>query len=375
MTFIEVDPSIVLAAVRGTRFAQLEGDGVRITRLPRSATAEIPDGELERVASQAAGVHLTLLTAATTLRLHARWTRILRVGDPVDRSVPVVVASIDGRPVARATVPAASVHRLDDAGGWTFEAHPATTVSLTLPTGPPREVDVWLPQAAAIEGLVVSADADVAAASPDQRLQWIHYGSSISQCVEAPDPISTWPALAAAELGWNSTSLGLSGQAMADPVVARVIRDLTADVVTLKIGINPVTAGSMTRRHFEPLLHEFVDVVRQGHPETTLVLISPIACPIHEVERGPTLVVDGRAVADPAGRGMSLREVRASVDAVVAARHVEFLDGRDLLGLSEAHLLADGLHPGPEGYRVMARRFADRMRILAPLGTTRSGDR
>lgn len=367
---VAVDPAVVLDAVRGTRFAEREVDGIRISRLPDEAVVEVPAGELARVASQAAGVHLAFRTAAKRFALRARFARILRESDPADRLLPVVVATIDGREVARAVVPFTAVHRLDDAGHWRFEPADPASVALEVPPEGSKDVDIWLPHAASVEGLVVEADADVVASPRSTKPRWVHYGSSISHCVEAPDPLSTWPALAAAQLGWDSTNLGVSGQAMLDPAVGRVIRDLPADIITVKVGINPVNAGSMTRRHFEPLLHEFAELIGSRHPKSSLIVISPIICPIHEEAAGPTRIIDGRAVASEGG-GMSLRDVRAAIDAVVTRRGLAFIDGRELLGSDDADLLVDGLHPGLAGYRLIAARFAQLMRARHPVAFER----
>jgi len=93
---------------------------------------------------------------------------------------------------------------------------------------------------------------------------------------------------AALRSGFSPLSLGFAGQCMLDPFVARTIRDLPADVISLKVGINLVNADSMTDRTFGPALHGFLDQVRDGHPDTPILLVSPIHCPsvVHWVVTG-----------------------------------------------------------------------------------------
>ena len=71
-------------------------------------------------------------------------------------------------------------------------------------------------------------------------------------------------------------------------MAARVIRDTGADLISPKIGINLVNADLMRVRAFGPAVHGFLDTIRDGHPETPLLVVSPTACPIHESTPGPS---------------------------------------------------------------------------------------
>ena len=46
----------------------------------------------------------------------------------------------------------------------------------------------------------------------------------------------------------------------------------------------------MRRRAFTPAVHGFLDTIREGHPDTPLLVVSPILCPIHEDTPGPTML-------------------------------------------------------------------------------------
>lgn len=160
---------------------------------------------------------------------------------------------------------------------------------------------------------------------------------------------------------------------MIDPFVARTIRDLPADLISVKLGINLVNGDVMRRRVLAPAVHGFLDTIRDGHPTTPLLLVSPLLCPIHEDTPGPggAVLEDGatRFVATgdpadvPAGR-LTLRVIREVLAAVAAQRaddpHLTYLDGRELYGeADEAELpLPDALHPDAATHRLIGERFA-----------------
>jgi lysophospholipase L1-like esterase len=146
-----------------------------------------------------------------------------------------------------------------------------------------------------------------------------------------------------------------------------MIRDTPADLITLKVGINLVNADSMRSRTMLPALHGFLDLIREGHPDTPVILISAIACPAHEHTPGPTVDRDGTAAgADRAletdDGALTLAETRRIMERVHADRgaadpRLHLVDGRTLLGEQDAGLLGDGLHPTEEGLGLIARRF------------------
>jgi lysophospholipase L1-like esterase len=170
-------------------------------------------------------------------------------------------------------------------------------------------------------------------------------------------------------LGIPVTNLGFAGNALLDPFVAQTIADLPADVITLKLGINVVNFDAMRTRTFGPAVHGFLDLIRRGHPQTPLVVISAITSPVFESTPGPSRQrTPGRYGGTPReelpGDGsLTLARTRDSLERVVAARsddpNLFFLDGRCLLGPDDAARLYDDLHPDQAGYDLMAGRFVD----------------
>ena len=81
-----------------------------------------------------------------------------------------------------------------------------------------------------------------------------------------------WPRPTA---GVELVNLGLGGSALLDPFTARTMRDTPADLVSVKIGINLVNSDQMRMRAFGAAVHGFLDTIREGHPDTPLLVVSP----------------------------------------------------------------------------------------------------
>ncbi|MHA7248891.1 SGNH/GDSL hydrolase family protein [Arthrobacter tecti] len=188
-------------------------------------------------------------------------------------------------------------------------------------------------------------------------LNWITYGSSITHCSNVPGPSETWPALVSRQNDWNLTCLGFGGQCHLDPVVARTIGQTPADLISLCLGINIYGSSSIGDRALVSQLCGFIQTVRDRHPSTPILVISPIASPDRE---------DARNL-----NGLSLQEVRQRVhDATtiltnLGDQSLHYVDGREILGAAEAELLPDGLHPNAVGYQIMAHRLGKVLRDIA----------
>jgi len=231
-----------------------------------------------------------------------------------------------------------------------------------------KKLEVWLPTWASVELCGLRADAPVSA-SDDARPRWIHYGSSISHGVGALRPSQTWPAVAARLAGVDLLNLGVGGNCHLDQFVARAIRDTSAACISLKIGINIAGGDTLKYRTFVPAIHGFLDTVRDGHPDTPIVIVSPIICPMLEDAPGPILPdEDGGMAAKPDSRegknALSLRRMREILEEVVETRsaddlHLHYLDGLRLFGEGDLAELPDGAHPSPAGYVQLGERFAE----------------
>ncbi|WP_349897685.1 GDSL-type esterase/lipase family protein [Parafrigoribacterium soli] len=241
-----------------------------------------------------------------------------------------------------------------------------------------RPVTLWLPHDSEVIIHGATADAVVHIAPPDSRPRWVHHGSSISHSLEAPGPFGPWPQRVARDLDLNFSNLSFAGQAVLDQAVAQTMAAHPTDLITLKLGINVINCDGFSVRTFGPAVHGFLDTIRRQQPDTPIVLITAVACPIHEDTPGPTIAgPDGRAMALPRERyprdgRLTLAATRQLIEGAVRVRDDErlfLLDGLSLFGLADAHHLRDNLHPDLEGNELIGERFVAIARDPAsPLG-------
>ncbi|WP_426244629.1 SGNH/GDSL hydrolase family protein [Nocardioides sp. LHG3406-4] len=362
--------------LRGAIETERTERGVLPHRLPAWARAQCTDGQLAMAEAQPTGVRVAFRTRATSIELDTLATKRVYVGAP-PRPDGVYDLLVDGRLAGQAIVSTGNTLTIDLATG-TAEARAGepATVRFTGLGSDPKDVEIWLPHNETTELIALRTDAPVQPRERDRPV-WLHHGSSISHGSDAASPTTTWPALAARLGGVELINLGFAGSALLDPFVARVMRDTPADLVSLKIGINLVNLDLMRLRAFAPAVHGFLDTIRDGHPETPLLVVSSILCPIHEDTPGPTATDSAglstgrllfRATGDPADRAsgkLTLAVIRDEVARIVAQRapadpHLHHLDGRELYGAADsAELpLPDELHPDAATHQRMGERFA-----------------
>ncbi|MEU9127028.1 GDSL-type esterase/lipase family protein [Kitasatospora sp. NPDC048540] len=365
---------ITAALLRGALDLERTEHGLLPHRLPARARAQCADGQLAMASAQPSGVRLVLATRATVVELDVLPTKLAYPGVP-PRPDGVYDLVVDGHRAGRATAAGGKVMTVDLATGATVtRPGPVATVRFAGLPADDKRVEIWLPHREVTELVALRTDAPVEPASDQGRKVWLHHGSSISHGSDADSPTTTWPALAAAGGGVELVNLGLGGSALLDPFTARAIRDTPADLISVKIGINLVNTDLMRLRAFVPAVHGFLDTIRDGHPDTPLLVVSPILCPIHEDTPGPCApdFSDGklrfRATGDPAERAagkLTLTVIREELARLTAARaaddpHLHHLDGRDLYGEADyAELpLPDELHPDAATHRRIGERFA-----------------
>ncbi|MFI7604282.1 GDSL-type esterase/lipase family protein [Micromonospora sp. NPDC049366] len=361
--------------LRGVAEVEVTSRGLRPHRLPAWVREQFPDGQLLAMEAQPSGVRLVFRTAASSIELVSRPTRIAYAGAERPRGRIDVYA--DGELTVRDVLDGGDRIEIDLATGQTtFHPGPAHTTTVSgLPAGRHR-IEVWLPHNESVELIELRADAPVEPDDTGAPL-WVHHGSSISHGSNALAPSDIWPAVAARRAGVELRNLGLGGSALVDPFLARVIRDAPADYISVKLGINVVNLDAMRLRAFVPAVHGFLDTIRDGHPDVPLLLISPLFCGIHEDTPGPgaidpasigtdqvRFVATGTPADVPLGRltlQVIRRELRSLVDRRAADKNLHYLDGTALSGPADAVELPlpDGLHPSPEAHQRIGARFAE----------------
>ncbi|HVT64614.1 MAG TPA: SGNH/GDSL hydrolase family protein [Mycobacteriales bacterium] len=344
-------------------------DGVSFRRVPAWAWPQVADAGHRVVAAVPAGVRLEFATASRSLELDVQLTSF---GGAKPETIPVFDLLVDGVLTVSRVVEQADFARIEVSERLAAFVGAAQTVRFDeLPGDPGLPVELWLPHNATVELRGVRID-DGAQLAPLRRARkrWVHYGSSISHCINAPGPTATWPSAVALRADVDLLHLGLAGNCMIDHHVARTIRNEPVDFVSLKLGINIINGDTLRERTFVPVVHGFLDTIRDGHPETPLVVASPIICLVAEDHPGPTLVAsDGAAYVVPrdgdlATGALSLRRVRELLAEIVSVRretdpNLHLVDGLSLFGPDDVDYLEDGLHPSPVGNGRIAERFYD----------------
>ncbi len=372
----EATLSLLKASLRGVAETSIGKHGLRLHRLPSMyAMHHDVDGLTQKVANQASGARLTFSTRASTITFTYRAT--------LDYSEDGLLAS---RPsTVTLTSPQddlTSSHTNGNRRIWVgpkvhhVDLGEDSVCEFKLsPSCESRQVDIWLPHACEIEIVDISADAELSPASPGLP-KWVHYGSSISHSGEADKPTGVWPVVAARSLNLELFSLGLAGSANLEQFAARTIAGLDADLISLKLGINPVNGRNMTMRTFVPAVHAFLDTIRESHPNVPILVISPVYCREHETLPGPTLFgSDGKIRGSEHSTNqwivdLTLERIRSKLEEIIERRGDEnmfYLNGLELFSEAEFDLMPDGLHPNSAGYQLMGEKFAKAVQSNAKL--------
>ena len=315
-------------SIEGAVSLEKTADGIRPWRLPVGARSLFEPSVITK-ASMPAGVRLTFVSDTISVALY-----VLRAPDVVEDPPWVFDLLVDGQ-LHQRVAPAPDADKICFAdlpsGEHLLELYlPSQYVPLTL-----RE-------------LQIDAGA-LATAWTDNRRRIVFYGSSITHCRHAAGPSETWPAIVARNFDLHLTSLGYGGDCHMDPMVGRMIRDLPAAAIGLKLGINMMGALSASDRSFRALAIGLIKTIRDGHPTTPIVVASPICHPPNE--------------STPNAAGMTLEIMRLRLaEAVDVLRghgdeHLHYVDGLELMGPDDVHLFADAIHPSADGYRFLAEAY------------------
>jgi len=311
-------------AIEGAVSLEETAAGLHPWRLP-VARRDLFEPSVVNKASMPAGVRLTFVSDTTSVLLDFSPSGV--VPDP-----PWIFDLLVDGELHQRLAPAAdaeSIHFVD------------------LPAGAHR-IELYLPSQytpVVLRTLKIDAGASIEGWQDDRR-RIVLYGSSITHCRHAAGPSETWPALVARQFDLHLTSLGYGGDCHMDPVVGRMIADLPADFIGLKLGINMMGALSASYRSFRAMAIGLIETIRDGHPDTPLAVVSPICHPPNETTENAA--------------GMTLQRMREWLaEACELLRrqgdtNLHYVDGLRVMGPDDVQLYIDGIHPSAEGYRFLA---------------------
>lgn len=212
-----------------------------------------------------------------------------------------------------------------------------------------KHIEIWLDQRRELKlrEILIDDGSKIKKSLVDKK-RWVHYGSSISHSMEAKSPSAIWTSIAARRMNLHLTNLGFHSECKCEPMMGFIIRDLPADYITLKIGINLVD-GDLNRRTFKPNIFGLVNIIREKKPFTPIVLCSPIYTPLYDDIRG--------------GSGYNLKEMREAISECVEIfkkygdKNIYYTDGLKLFGSEYMSNMPDDLHPDADGQYIMADNF------------------
>jgi lysophospholipase L1-like esterase len=236
------------------------------------------------------------------------------------------------------------------------------TVTLDATGAVDEPAVVYLPEGMRPEVLALRAVGGSIEPAP-RGPRWVAYGDSLLEGWVASAPALAWGVVAARRHDLDLVNLGYAGSARGEIPCAEAVAGLAADVISISHGTNcwtrtPHSAGMMLET-----TRAFLDIVRQGHPDTPIVVASPVIRP------------DAESTANRLGA--TLADLRAAMEEAVRARidggdtAIVLIRGADVL--NAAHL-ADGIHPGDDGQARLAEVFGAAIAAaVRPAGIEASG--
>jgi lysophospholipase L1-like esterase len=159
----------------------------------------------------------------------------------------------------------------------------------------------------------------------------------------ASEPARAWPAIVGRGHDLDVVNLGYAGAARGEVATAEQIARLPAEAITVAYGTNCWTRTPHSVEMMLAGFGAFLTVVRQGHPATPIVVVSPIVRP--DAETSPNRL------------DATLADIRLAIEDTTrdhiagGDEHLALVEGAKLV---EPDRLPDGIHPGDQGHAQIA---------------------
>ncbi|MEO6966748.1 MAG: SGNH/GDSL hydrolase family protein, partial [Acidobacteriaceae bacterium] len=217
-----------------------------------------------------------------------------------------------------------------------------------------REITIYLPLYMPVKvlGIGIDTDAEIQAPKPFAlNKPIVFYGTSITQGGCASRSGMSYQAILGRMLNVDFVNLGFSGNGKGEPALARAVASIDAAYFVLDFAQNNPTVESLAE-----VYQPFIDTIRSKHPETPILVITPIYS-AHEAQS-----------ADSKLDGMRVLIRRVAAQRIAAGdKNIQIVEGTDLIGPSRADGLVDGTHPNDLGFEWMAEGLAARISMVLGL--------
>lgn len=298
-----------------------------LCRLPQRLRGEVP-AAVWGLAQHTSGMRVRFATDSTCLGLRARFNDLHYMNNMPRSGQVGVDLWVDGqywRPLFPAT------QGLDFCELF-FEGLPATR----------REICLYFGLYAPIElmGLGFADEAEIAPPAPFALPRpVVYYGSSITQGGCATRAGMAYQAIVSRALNLDYVNLGFSGAGRGEPALAHAVAEIDASCYVMDWAQNCPTIEEFAGRYAP-----FLDILREQHPVTPIICITPIF-----------------SMSEVWGHNRKNEQMRAHVRDVVAERvargdsRLTLVEGFSLLGPDDRDGLVDASHPNDIGFTGMAR--------------------
>lgn len=175
------------------------------------------------------------------------------------------------------------------------------------------------------------------------------YGTSITQGGCASTTGSDYVSMVGRLLDTEVINFGFSGNGRGEPEVARLIREVDAEMFVLDF------LSNADEHTLPPVLTEFIRLLREKHPTTPIAILPKPAF-------NACLWDDAVYATHESKRNTAMRVYLAGRDA--GDRNLHLLDGAGLLPTGLSGAFVDGVHPTSLGFSIMAERLVPQLRNI-----------
>lgn len=206
-----------------------------------------------------------------------------------------------------------------------------------------REITINMPLYSEVHNLYIGLDENAKVEAPSPYINEkpvVYYGSSITQGGCASRPGNSYQAMISRRLNLDYINLGFSGNAKGEDEMIDYLKNLDMSMFVCDYDYNAPSS-----EHLENTHEKLFKAVRSLHPSIPVIFMTrPKFIPTED---------------DMVRRGI----IKKTYDNAVKAgdKNVYYLDGNDLMALSQNNGTVDGCHPNDLGFFSMAKAVGDVM--------------